>query len=416
MLESRNIILKILSKETYQKLTISFKDCSFMQSVEMASLLEKRGFNTTFLGLEVDGDIKVAGLLYSMPMTGGLHMEINSGPASIDPKYLSKFYEELKSYAKKNGALELIVKPYDTYQTFDNQGHPIDEEKPKLITDLTNLGYVFDGLQTGYPGGEPDWHYVKNLSDLTSKNLRKSFSKKGRPLANKTCTFGIKLHRLNRDELSIFKEITTSTSERRDYIDKPLDYYEAFYDSFGDACEFVIATINFRDYLINLEADLTKLTDELLDLNQKIATGLNSYKANTRKSELDKQVAAFKLRIEEAKELIVKHGEEDVVLAGSLFIYTPQEAVYLFSGSYTEFNRFYAPVALQEHVMTEAINRGIDFYTLLGIQGVFDGSDGVLRFKQNFNGYIVRKMGTFRYYPKPLTYRLIKKIKQLLGR
>ena len=31
-------------------------------------------------------------------------------------------------------------------------------------------------------------------------------------------------------------------------------------------------------------------------------------------------------------------------------------------------------------------------YNFLGITGVFDGSDGVLRFKQNFNGYIVRKM------------------------
>ena len=27
---------------------------------------------------------------------------------------------------------------------------------------------------------------------------------------------------------SYFKEITASTSERREYTDKPLDYYEAF--------------------------------------------------------------------------------------------------------------------------------------------------------------------------------------------
>ncbi|MGC4441566.1 peptidoglycan bridge formation glycyltransferase FemA/FemB family protein, partial [Streptococcus suis] len=50
------------------------------------------------------------------------------------------------------------------------------------------------------------------------------------------------------------------------------------------------------------------------------------------------------------------------------------------------------------------------------IQGIFDGSDGVLRFKQNFNGYIVRKMGTFRYYPKPMKYKMIKGFKRLLRR
>ncbi|WP_019773802.1 peptidoglycan bridge formation glycyltransferase FemA/FemB family protein, partial [Streptococcus sobrinus] len=52
----------------------------------------------------------------------------------------------------------------------------------------------------------------------------------------------------------------------------------------------------------------------------------------------------------------------------------------------------------------------------LGIEGIFDGSDGVLRFKQNFNGYITRKMGTFRYYPSPLKFKALKTIKKVLGR
>lgn len=408
--------LKILSREDYETLNTRFKERSFMQTVEMADLLEKRGFDITFLGLETDGAIQVAGVLYSMPMTGGLHMEINSGPASTSTAYLSEFYKELKAYTKENGAFELIVKPYDTYQSFDNHGNPNDDEKPELISCLTDLGYSYDGLQTGYPGGEPDWHYVKDLSGLTPETLRKSFSKKGRPLVNKTNSFGIKVRKLTRDELHIFKEITASTSERREYTDKPLDYYEAFYDSFGDKCEFVIATINFQDYLKNMQAGHDKIAADLAVLNQKIAEGVNSAKVNKQKAQLDKQISTFDVRLKEAKELIQKHGSEDVVLAGSLFVYTPQEAVYLFSGSYTEFNKFYAPVALQEHVMMEALKRGIDFYTFLGIQGIFDGSDGVLRFKQNFNGYIVRKMGTFRYYPRPMLHKVIAIAKKILRR
>lgn len=408
--------LKILSREDYEILNTRFKERSFMQTVEMADLLEKRGFDITFLGLETDGAIQVAGVLYSMPMTGGLHMEINSGPASTSTAYLSEFYKELKAYAKENGAFELIVKPYDTYQSFDNHGNPNDDEKPELISCLTDLGDSYDGLQTGYPGGEPDWHYVKDLSGLTPETLRKSFSKKGRPLVNKTNSFGIKVRKLTRDELHIFKEITASTSERREYTDKPLDYYEAFYDSFGDKCEFVIATINFQDYLKNMQAGHDKIAADLAVLNQKIAEGVNSAKVNKQKAQLDKQISTFDVRLKEAKELIQKHGSEDVVLAGSLFVYTPQEAVYLFSGSYTEFNKFYAPVALQEHVMMEALKRGINFYTFLGIQGIFDGSDGVLRFKQNFNGYIVRKMGTFRYYPRPMLHKIIAIAKKILRR
>ena len=114
--------------------------------------------------------------------------------------------------------------------------------------------------------------------------------------------------------------------------------------------------------------------------------------------------------------MIEKYGDKDVVLAGSLFVYMPQETTYLFSGSYTEFNKFYAPAVLQKYVMLESIKRGIQKYNFLGIEGVFDGSDGVLRFKQNFNGYIVRKAGTFRYYPNPLKFKVISLIKKLLRR
>lgn len=408
--------LKHLSQTEYEHAIATFKECSFMQSVQMAKLLVKRGFEVTFLGWESDGAIQVSGVLYSMHMFGGLHMEMNSGPASSHRKYLPDFYKALKEYAKAHHAMELVIKPYDTYQSFDDHGSPRDDEQPQLISDLTSLGYTFDGLRTGYPGGEPDWHYVKDLSQLTPKTLRQSFSKKGRSLANKTSSFGIKVRQLQRDELSIFKEITSATSERRDYEDKPLNYYEDFYDSFGESCEFMIATINFQDYLEHLNTDHQKISVELTELNQQLADGVNSAKIKNKKAQLDKQIATFDVRIQEAQDLLAEHGQEDVVLAGSLFIYTLQEAVYLFSGSYPTYSKFYAPVALQEYVMTEAIKRGISFYTMLGIQGIFEGSDGVLRFKQNFNGYIVRKMGTFRYHPKPIVFAAIQLAKKILRR
>lgn len=173
-------------------------------------------------------------------------MEINSGPASRNQSYLKNFYQSLQSYAKENGAIELLVKPFDTYQHFDTNGEPTDDERINLIEDFTSLGYQHDGLMTGYPGGEPDWHYVKDLTDLDEKSLLKSFSKKGRPLVKKAKTFGITLRRLDRSELPLFKEITSATSNRRDYVDKSLDYYQDFYDCFGDACEFMVASLNFK--------------------------------------------------------------------------------------------------------------------------------------------------------------------------
>ncbi|WP_423215837.1 aminoacyltransferase [Streptococcus equinus] len=408
--------LEIIDKNVFETFCDKVDYKSFMQSVEMADLLEKRGYQVTYLGLKEDGELQVAGVLFSMPMAGGLHMEINSGPASCNQSYLKAFYKELQTYAKENGAIELLVKPFDTYQHFDTNGEPIDDEKKNLIEDFVSLGYQHDGLLTGYPGGEPDWHYVKDLTDITDKNLLKSFSKKGRPLVKKAKTFGITLRKLDRTELPLFKEITSATSNRRDYVDKSLEYYQDFYDSFGDSCEFMVASLNFQDYLKHLEADQAKLNQKIDKLKTAIENNNASEKKHNQLRELSSQSATFDTRIEEAKQFIEKYGSQNVILAGSLFVYTKQEAVYLFSGSYTEFNKFYAPALLQEHVMLEAIKRGITTYNLLGITGEFDGSDGVLRFKQNYNGYITRKMGTFRYYPRPLKYKLIHNLKKLLRR
>ena len=408
--------LTTLTKEEFQTYSDQVSSRSFMQSVQMGDLLEKRGARIVYLALKQEGEIQVAALVYSLPMLGGLHMELNSGPIYTQQDALPVFYEELKEYAKQNGVLELLVKPYETYQTFDSEGNAIDVKKKSIIQGLTDLGYQFDGLTTGYPNGEPDWLYYKDLTDLTEKNLLNSFSKKGKPLVKKAETFGIQLKKLKREELSIFKDITRSTSERREYSDKSLEYYEHFYDSFGEKAEFVIAILNLGEYIQNL-------IHKQKELSEKIATSLllleqypDSAKKKKEHKELASQFETFEVRKAEARDLIEKYGDEDVVLAGSLFVYMPQETTYLFSGSYTEFNKFYAPAVLQKYVMLESIKRGIQKYNFLGIEGVFDGSDGVLRFKQNFNGYIVRKAGTFRYYPKPLKFKVISLIKKLLRR
>ena len=408
--------LTTISKEEFTSFANTVSHRSFIQSAEMADLLEKRGNTVQFIAWKQEDQVQVAAILYSLPMTGGLHMEINSGPLYQKEAMLEPFYAALKDYAKENGAIELVIKPYDTYQTFDSDGNPTSEEQTHFMDTLKKLGYQHDGLTTGYPGGEGDWHYVKDMEGITEKNLLKSFSKKGKPLVKKAKSFGIELKRLNRDELQHFKDITSSTSDRRDYQDKTLDYYQTFYDSFDDKADFMIATLNFHQYYTNLEKDQAKLAQKIEKLQKDLEVNPNSEKKQNQLREFSSQFDTFEVRKKDAKEYIEKYGDQDVILAGSLFVYMPQESTYLFSGSYTEFNKFYAPAVLQEYMMLETIKRGIPRYNFLGIQGIFDGSDGVLRFKHNFNGYIVRKMGTFRYYPNPLKYKMISLIKKLLGR
>ncbi|MGT2799377.1 aminoacyltransferase [Streptococcus marmotae] len=408
---------KQLTKEEFIRHGESAEQRSFMQTPEMAQLLIQRGNTVDYIGYTDDADhLVVSAILYSLPMKGGPHMEISSGPIVTDSSYLQPFYQALKTYAKQKGAMELIVKPYDIYQTFDSNGEATSPEQTDMIATLTDIGYQFDGLQTGYTKGEVYWHYMKDLRGLSETQLRSSFSNKGKQLVKKANTFGIKLRKLQRDELHIFKDITAATSKRRDYGDKSLDYYQKLYDSFGEQAEFMIATLNFQDYLDHVTSGYQHVLEQRQGIEHELAENPNSAKKKKELQQILKQEQTLVTRKEEAQKLIEQYGEEDQILAGSLFLYTSQETTYLFSGSYPEFNKFYAPTPLQEYAMQESIRRGIPTYNFLGIMGVFDNSDGVLRFKQNFNGYVVRRMGIFRYYPSPLKHKILHGIKQILAR
>lgn len=404
-----------LSNERFEQFATTVEHRYFEQSVNMKELLTKRNYQTELVGYEDDKqELQVAALLYSTPMTGGLHMEIHYGPLYHDPAYLEAFLIDLKKYAKSQKAIELQIKPYDIYQLYNDHGQAISSENNELLTLFKDCGYSYTGLTQGFI--DNDWHYVKNLENLTKENLITSFSKKGKPLVKKAKTFGIKVRPLARHELNLFKEITASTSDRRDYNDKPLEYYEYLFDSFADKAEFLVATLNFNDYYKNLEKDQSKLANKLEKLRVDLETNPHSEKKSNQYRELSSQFQTFEVRKNEAKDFIEKYGDKDVILSGAVFIYTKQEAVYFFSGSYTEFNKFYAPAILQEHVMLKAISKGIKRYNLLGIEGIFDGSDGVLGFKQNFNGHIERKAGSFYYYPNPTKHKVISLIKKILRR
>ena len=63
--------LTTLTKEEFQAYSGQVSSRSFMQSVQMGDLLEKRGARIVYLALKQEGEIQVAALVYSLPMLGG---------------------------------------------------------------------------------------------------------------------------------------------------------------------------------------------------------------------------------------------------------------------------------------------------------------------------------------------------------
>lgn len=386
----------IISREDFYQHSLTTSNHSFLQSIEMADLLQKRGATIQYIGWEEQGTLAISAILYSLPMTGGLHYEINSGPIVTDARHLPDFYKAVQDYVKENGGIEFILKPYDHYQVFDSNGNPTGEEQKQLLHSLLDLGYQFDGLQVGYPGGEPVWHYLKDITDFDEKSLLKSFNKNCSRNITTALNYNISIRSISRDEIPQFKQIIEETGKRQGFEDKSLDYYYDLYDTFGDDAEFLIAEINRANALAYLDQKISLLNPSSKQYEQQL-------------QKLEKQKTIV-------QETLADETAETVPLACALIIYNPSEVTYLFGGSYTKYQKFSAAFLIQYHAMKRALEKGITLYNFLGIQGIFDGSDGVLRFKQNFNGYIVRKMGTFRYYPNPLKFKALSLIKRILGR
>ncbi|MDR2465420.1 MAG: aminoacyltransferase, partial [Streptococcaceae bacterium] len=314
----------------------------------------------------------------------------------------------IKQFSKENGATYLEIDSTFLYQKRGPNGEVVEKAKDELIEAFKKNGFHHDGFTTGYERSVPRWSFVKDLQGLDEKTLLKSYTKEAIYSVKKTSQFGIQLRELGFDELDKFKALTTHTAERREFQDKTLEYYQLFYKTFKEKAKFIVAEINFKTYIENLRKREAELQTKLNRIAENLEKTPNSSKMLNQQKEFNAQMSTQEKRILEAEEFLKQEGEGDVILAGGLFVFNKKRTTYLFSGTYEQYKNFYAPFLIQHEMMLETLKRGGDIYDFYGIQGKFDGSDGVLKFKQSFNGHVEEKVGYFETPIRPITYKIYK--------
>ncbi|MDR2976520.1 MAG: aminoacyltransferase [Streptococcaceae bacterium] len=398
----KKYVFKEIDLTEFEKSAQGIGYLNFLQTAAMARVFADRNYQLHyFVGFEND-EVKLLALLTAVPIFGGLKFELRFGPSfldnegSFDEALFFQFLNYLKNYVKSSNGLILKVIPDLEFSS-------------EFLKKMSAQDFVHTSPESGYDEGEPTWHYVKELTGLSdAKALMKSYSKDGQYSVKRTQQFGISVRALAYDELSKFKSITEATSERRGYNDHDLEYYQVFYKAFADKAQFLVAEINFQDYVSALKEQIAKLQSQI--------DNSNSLKKEKQRQEWQSQIQSQEKRLEEVAPFLEKYQDKHIILAGGLFVENDKEMIYLFSGSYEEFKHFYAPFAIQHFIMTQALEKKIPLYNFYGITGNFDGSDGVLHFKENFNGHPVRKIGSFCYYPHPLKHQFIQFVKKILRR
>lgn len=388
--------IKEISKETYDNYLKQVKINSFLQASQMSNVLETNNCKTEFLALVDDKEILAVAIAIVRKVFLGVRIDLMTGSISTEPKNEYIFYDKLKDYVKQENCLKLVVKPDKNYCMLDQDGNIIQTLDSICFENMNKIGYIVnDGSVTTFDGS-PDYQFVKDLSAFFSGkevDLLKSFNQNAQRKIKKGNDMGIRVRTVKRQELKEFKKLTLETSERQDFSDMSLEYYDAFYDAFSENAEFLTS-----------EIDLDNSIKKLTDLIESCST---SKKNNKQKIE-----SLYKEK--EMLEQIKKESKSNVIqLANMIIVYLDEQAIYFLGGSSTKYQKIPGAFMIQFEAMKRALQKNIPSYNFFGVQGNFDGSDGVLRFKKNFNGYIIQKVGAFIYYPHPGKYKIIQFLKQI---
>ena len=239
----------------------------------------------------------------------------------------------------------------------------------------------------------------------------KEMESKTRQILRKNERCGITTREITKDELPIFKEIMQTTSDRREFIDRPLSYYEAMWDTLHDSgiLKIIIAEINFDTYEKNTKDELETNEKELAERISKKEK--NILKMNDKKyqqsNNLNKEaISRLEKQLEKINELKGQYGSKKV-LGGILFLIYGNEVLSLYGGSDEKLMQFQSAYTTHFAGIKYAVENGYSHYNFYGITGDFREENplyGLFLFKKSFGGHVSELIGEFDYIVSPFWY------------
>ena len=363
---------------------------SFMQTPEIAKYREENGWTVYYLAAKNSGEIKAATMLVAKPTFLGKSTFIAPGGPLLDLEdqpLTEYFMRSLKKYIKSHNGYLLQISPYYETRELDRHGDPIENgfNHQSSIKNLKNLGFI----EQKDPS-QPKYMYALDLNGKTPDELMADFKSNTRGHIRKAEKMGVKVRELKREELNIFKQITESTSIRREFEDKPLSYYEQMYNLFVP-----------RGEALFLVAEAENATPETV----------------LRQREQEERSAARNDGPAQARR--GSSVSASLPLSAAMFMLYGDEIVYLFSGSDEKYMKDYnAQYELQWYMIRYATEHGYKRYNFYGIHGLpKEGEhDGVYEFKKGFGGQVLEYIGTWELPIDLKFYKLKNFLKNLKNR
>lgn len=421
-----------LSERQFEKFASKHSQANFYQTVEWGHLKKTNNWDMHLLGLK-EGKKVVAGcLLLSKKLFGKAKMFYSPRGFLIDYSnynVLSEFTKKLKKYVKKEKGIFVKIDPNIMYQQRDLHGNIVEngENNYEGYKNLISLGYKHLGFNLMQEELQPRWVFITKTKNTTVEEIMNGMDAKTRQILRKNERNMIKCREIGYDELPIFKDIMQHTGDRRDFIDRPLSYYQNMYNHLHDSgiLKILLAEINTEELLDKLNNDCKnyqKDYDERKDKFENNIIKMNLKKYEQKQKEVQTNIERTKKKIKESEELKEKYGEV-ITLGGILFLVYGNEVLSLVGGSYKELMEFQSAYNLHFEMLKYAIENNYDRYNFYGITGDFREENplyGLYSFKRDFGGEVVELIGEFDliidaplYYLYKIAFAVYHKIKNI---
>jgi peptidoglycan pentaglycine glycine transferase (the second and third glycine) len=421
-----------LTETEFSKWAVNHPLATFFQTIEWGKLKAGNGWHIHLVGVKEDEHILAACIMQSKLMLIGKMFYAPRG-FLIDydnKKLLTYFTKEIKKYVKKQGGIFLKIDPNVIHCPRDIDGKIIEDAKCNndVINSLIKLGYKYLGFNWELGKTlQPRWNFVLNLENKTEEQLLKEMDQQTRWSVNKTLKLPFEVRELGINDIEQYKDIMQHTSERRDFIDRPLEYYKNMYRELSPSnmMKLLVVELNVKEYIAYLDTNLDIELANKKVVEEKLESTPNNGKLLNKLKVAEEAISNYETKLEETRKWELSNRDK-IIMAGALFITYANEITYLFSGAYREYMNFNAQYRIQWEMIKYGLSNGYKRYNFGGISGHFDKDDpiyGIYAFKRGFNGNVEELIGEFDLIVNKLYYgiytisfKLYKVLKKLLKR
>ena len=413
--------LRKISEKEFQEFADKNPEITFYQTKAWANLKKKNNWTAHYIGLENKNKI-IAGSLILSKTLPFIKKKMFYAPRGFlldykNKEILESFTKQIKEYAKKENAIFIKIDPYVEYRERDNNGNIVEagNDNSICVENLKSLGYKHFGFNLMQDTLQPRWMHVIETEGQTLDDVMKDMESKTRQILRKNERSGIHTREITKKELPLFKDIMQHTSDRREFVDRPLSYYENMWDSLHDdgILKISVAEINFTEFEKNTKEELETNKKELEDRIYKYENNIlkmnpKKYEQHNKKNE--QEIERLKKQIEKIKDYKQKYGNKKL-LGGILFLVYGNEVLSLHGGTLDDVMQFQSAYTIHFAGLKYAVENGYKRYNFYGITGDFRKENplyGLYLFKKSFGGHVVELIGEFDYVISPFWYHMYK--------